>query len=170
MKVVRALVLGIGLALFGSAAQANPLADFFEQFVRYHNEYTVKPAQHRVQQGRHAVRRSVVFVEHNAERAVETGRTVLASFYGGGPRKYEPNSHTASGEVFNQWALTAAHRTFPLGTHLKVTYGSKSVIVRVNDRGPALWTGRSLDLSRGAATQLGIVSRGVAPVQIARLD
>ncbi len=89
-----------------------------------------------------------------------------ASFYGGGPRKYEPNSHTASGERFNQWGLTAAHRTLPLGTRLLVSHRGRSVVVRVNDRGPAAWTGRSLDLSRGAASQLGLISAGTGPVHV----
>jgi rare lipoprotein A len=93
------------------------------------------------------------------------GVPLLASFYGGGPRAYEPNSRTASGELFNQWGLTAASRTLPLGTRLLVSRGGRSVVVRVNDRGPAAWTGRSLDLSRGAARAIGIESAGVATVQ-----
>ena len=50
------------------------------------------------------------------------------------------------------WDLTAAHRTLPMGTRLRLTYAGRSVVVRINDRGPAVWTGRSLDVSRGAAT------------------
>ncbi|MDJ0447938.1 septal ring lytic transglycosylase RlpA family protein [Methylocystis sp. JR02] len=89
-----------------------------------------------------------------------------ASYYGGGPRKYEPNSHTANGERFNQWGLTAAHRTLPLGTRLLVSHGGRSVVVRVNDRGPAAWTGRSLDLSRGAASRIGLISAGTGAVHV----
>ncbi len=89
-----------------------------------------------------------------------------ASFYGGGPRRFEPNTHTASGERFNQWGLTAAHRTLPLGTRLLVTHRGRSVVVRVNDRGPAAWTGRSLDLSRGAATAIGLITSGTGPVEV----
>ncbi|PPD45410.1 MAG: hypothetical protein CTY15_04415 [Methylocystis sp.] len=89
-----------------------------------------------------------------------------ASYYGGGPRKYEPNSHTASGEQFNQWGLTAAHRTLPIGTRLRVSHGGRSVVVRVNDRGPAAWTGRSLDLSRGAASAIGLISSGIGAVRV----
>lgn len=105
----------------------------------------------------------------SARRAeVDAGRdfTANASFYGGGPRRYEPNSHTANGEKFNMWDLTAAHRTLPMGTRLLLTYGGRSVIVRVNDRGPAAWTGRSLDVSRGAATQLGLIERGTGQVRV----
>jgi rare lipoprotein A len=89
-----------------------------------------------------------------------------ASFYGGGPRKYEPNTHTANGERFNQWGLTAAHRTLPLGTRLLVSHRGRSVVVRINDRGPAAWTGRSLDLSRGAASRIGLISAGTGAVHV----
>jgi rare lipoprotein A len=89
-----------------------------------------------------------------------------ASFYGGGPRIFEPNTHTASGERFDQWGLTAAHRTLPMGTRLLVSHGGRSVVVRVNDRGPAAWTGRSLDLSRGAASRIGLIARGSGPVHV----
>jgi rare lipoprotein A len=88
----------------------------------------------------------------------------LASWYGGGPKKYEPNSHTANGERFNKWDLTAAHRSLPFGTRLLVSHGGRSVVVRINDRGPAAWTGRSLDLSKGAAAQLGMIGAGSARV------
>jgi rare lipoprotein A len=93
-----------------------------------------------------------------------------ASYYGGGPRRFEPNTHTASGERFNQWGLTAAHRTLPLGTRLLVTHQGRSVVVRVNDRGPAAWTGRSLDLSRGAASRIGLISNGTGPVLVQVLN
>lgn len=89
-----------------------------------------------------------------------------ASYYGGGPRRFEPNSLTASGERFDQWGLTAAHRTLPLGTRLLVSREGRSVVVRVNDRGPAAWTGRSLDLSRGAASAIGLISSGAGAVRV----
>lgn len=92
-------------------------------------------------------------------------RAWRASFYGGGPKRFEPNTHTASGERFNQWGLTAAHRTLPIGTKLHVCYRGCTV-VRVNDRGPALWTGRNLDLSRGAAAQIGLIQVGSANVHV----
>lgn len=62
--------------------------------------------------------------------------------------------------------LTAAHRSLPLGTRLLVSHAGRSVVVRVNDRGPAAWTGRSLDLSRGAASAIGLISSGVGAVQV----
>jgi rare lipoprotein A len=92
--------------------------------------------------------------------------TANASFYGGGPRRYEPNARTANGEIFNMWDLTAAHRSLPMGTRLRLTYAGRTVVVRINDRGPAVWTGRSLDMSRGAAEQLGFVARGAGQVRV----
>jgi rare lipoprotein A len=70
---------------------------------------------------------------------------------------------TASGEKFNPNALTAAHRTLPFGTKVRVTYKGKSVIVRINDRGPFI-KGRSIDLSRAAARKIGC--KGVCVVTI----
>lgn len=75
---------------------------------------------------------------------------VKASWYG-------PGFHgrkTASGERFNQWAHTAAHRSLRFGTRVLVTYKGRSVVVRINDRGP-FSGGRTLDLSKGAAKKIG---------------
>ncbi len=82
----------------------------------------------------------------------------LASFYGN-----ESGSKTASGQRFNQNALTAAHRSLPFGTKLKVTHGDRSVVVTINDRGPFI-RGRVLDLSTGAARAIGLTSAGVGRV------
>ena len=83
---------------------------------------------------------------------------------------YALNSRTASGERMNPSALTAAHRSLPFGTKVKVTNQSngRSVVVRINDRGPFV-RGRMLDLSRGAAQKLGFVSSGHAGVCMASL-
>lgn len=62
---------------------------------------------------------------------------------------------TASGEIFDQYAYTCAHRTLPFGTWLRVTFRGRSVIVKVNDRGPFI-NGRILDLSRGSAEAIGL--------------
>jgi len=84
----------------------------------------------------------------------------LASFYWQG-------TQTASGEKFNARELTAAHRTLPFGTRMRVTNVAtgQSVTVRVNDRGPFI-PGRVVDVSRSAAEVLGIVDRGVAKVKL----
>ncbi len=89
-----------------------------------------------------------------------TGRSFsgMASFYGN-----ESGSKTASGQRFNQNAMTAAHRSLPFGTKLRVTHGSSSVIVTINDRGPFV-RGRVLDLSTGAARAIGLTGAGVGRV------
>jgi rare lipoprotein A len=91
---------------------------------------------------------------------VETG---LASWYG--PRFH--GKRTASGEVFNQHDFTAAHRTLPWGSKVKVTNiaNGKSVEVRINDRGP-FGKGRIIDVSRAAARVLGLVGSGITTVRI----
>ena len=92
---------------------------------------------------------------------------VRASWYGGGHERL--NMHAADGSRFNPRALTCAHRSLPFGTRLRVTYRGRSVVVRVSDRGPARWTGRSIDLSRGAAQAIGLIRAGVGVVSIERL-
>jgi peptidoglycan lytic transglycosylase len=95
-----------------------------------------------------------VFVAFDNGRAeADTG---LASWYGPG---FE-GSLTASGEVFDPYGYTAAHKTLPLGTQLSVSYAGRTVQVTVNDRGPYSG-GRDLDLSQGAAEYLGLTSAGV---------
>jgi len=89
--------------------------------------------------------------------------TMKASWYG-------PKFHgklTANGEIYDQMALTAAHKSLKFGTLLKVTNpkNGKSVIIRINDRGPYIGD-RELDLSKGAATELGLIEKGVARVKI----
>lgn len=90
-------------------------------------------------------------------------KTCLASWYGGGEKLAR---HTANGEVFRPNGVTAAHRSLPFGTRVRVSFGNRSVVVRINDRGPHAKTGRCIDLSRGAAKQIGMIRRGVAKVRI----
>jgi rare lipoprotein A len=82
----------------------------------------------------------------------------MASYYGS-----ESGSRTASGQRFNQSAMTCAHRSLPFGTKLRVTHGGQSVVVTVNDRGPFV-RGRVLDLSTGAARAIGLTGAGVGRV------
>jgi rare lipoprotein A len=84
----------------------------------------------------------------------------LASWYG-------ESQMTASGERFNKQALTAAHRTLPLGTRVRVTNtrNGKSVVVRINDRGP-YGNHRIIDLSEAAARRLDMIDAGVVPVEL----
>jgi rare lipoprotein A len=82
----------------------------------------------------------------------------MASYYGN-----ESGSKTASGQRFNQNAMTCAHRSLPFGTKLRVTHGGQSVVVTVNDRGPFV-RGRVLDLSTAAARAVGLTGAGVGRV------
>jgi rare lipoprotein A len=90
------------------------------------------------------------------------GQSGLASFYG-----YEGGTRTANGERYNPGSLTAAHRTLPFGTRVRVTNASngRSVVVRINNRGPFIG-GRVIDLSTAAASRIGLTSRGVGQVNI----
>ena len=89
-----------------------------------------------------------------------TGRSFsgMASYYGN-----ESGSRTASGQRMNANAMTAAHRSLPFGTKLRVTHGGRSVVVTINDRGPFI-RGRVLDLSTGAARAVGLTGAGVGRV------
>ena len=121
--------------------------------------YTVK--------GRHYVPMTVV----QAHRYRETG---FASWYGQETRRKKGGHMTANGELFNPRALTAAHKYLPLPSHARVTnlHNGRSIIVRVNDRGPfpskhnPKSGKRIIDLSWGAAKRLGFVSHGVARVRV----
>lgn len=86
-----------------------------------------------------------------------------ASWYGPGFN----GRRTANGERYNMHALTAAHKTLPFGTKVKVTNRrtGKSVIVRINDRGPYVRS-RVIDLSRTAARDIGLIATGTAPVTL----
>jgi len=86
-----------------------------------------------------------------------------ASWYG--PGFY--GNRTASGEVLRQGTLTAAHRTLPFGTKVRVTnlWNGRATVVRINDRGP-FTGGRVIDLAHGAASQLGVVASGIAQVKL----
>ena len=86
----------------------------------------------------------------------------MASWYG---EEFEGNS-TANGETYDSNGLTAAHRTLPLGTKLKVTNlgNNRSIVVRINDRGPFVHN-RFLDVSMAAARVLGFMGSGLAKVR-----
>lgn len=80
-------------------------------------------------------------------------------------------TRTASGERLSNTAATAAHKTLPMGTHVRVTNiaNGKSEVVRINDRGPYI-KGRIIDVTIGTAERLGFYSRGVVPVKVEVLD
>jgi rare lipoprotein A len=101
-------------------------------------------------------------VDSTRDREIERGR---ASWYG--PRFH--GRRTASGETFNMHDLTAAHKTLPFGTRVRVRNlaNGQEVAVRINDRGPHV-RGRVIDLSRAAAQQIGLLSMGVATIVVLR--
>jgi rare lipoprotein A len=102
----------------------------------------------------------VSFLTSCARKITETGK---ASFYAD---KFQGRK-TASGEIFKQEKLTAAHRTLPFGTKVKVinVANGRSVNVTINDRGPFA-AGRIIDVSKKAARKLGMVDAGVASIEI----
>ena len=117
---------------------------------------------HRHHHGHHHAGISSSVRDANAAIAPSSGSghsfAGMASFYGN-----ESGSKTASGQRFNQNAMTCAHRSLPFGTKLRVTHGGQSVVVTVNDRGPFVH-GRVLDLSTAAARAVGLTSAGVGHV------
>jgi len=145
------------LRLFAMALTAGMLAACAQQaavVTSPSRQAAVEPARHKV--ARH---RAPAASEKQAASTKDASYG-LASFY-----SYDP--HTASGEKFDKHELTAAHRTLPFGTRLRVTDVStgRSVTVRVNDRGPFV-PGRVVDVSASAAETLGITGKGVAKVKL----
>ena len=126
-------------------------------------EAAAKSKKHHHNHSHQAAKSKASLLDANASIAPSsgTGRSFsgIASFYGN-----ESGSKTASGQRFNQNAMTAAHRSLPFGTKLKVTHGGRSVVVTINDRGPFI-KGRVLDLSTGAASAVGLTrAKGVGRV------
>ncbi len=112
----------------------------------------------------YVVRGQRYYLLKTAEGYDETG---IGTWYG-------PGFHgrkTASGEIFNQNAMTAAHKTLPLGTKVRVTNlnNNKTIVVRINDRGPFAKT-KIIDLSRKAGDIIGIRRAGIAPMRVQAID
>ncbi len=95
---------------------------------------------------------------------VNASTTMLTSWYG----SYFHGRTTANGETYNMYGHTAAHKTLPFGTKLRVCYNG-CVDVRINDRGPYIGA-RELDLSYGAASTIGLIHPGVANVEVTYLN
>jgi rare lipoprotein A len=140
------------LILFAAAAlTAGTASEASARSYRHHHHFA-----HRVAQtGNSSWREANASVEPTTGGRSFSG---MASFYGN-----ESGSRTASGHRFNQEAMTAAHRSLPFGTKLRVTHGGRSVVVTINDRGPFV-RGRVLDLSTGAARAIGLTGAGVGRV------
>lgn len=105
--------------------------------------------------------KNITYYPHKV--AIGESKDIRASWYG----EYFHGKQTALGNIYDMNGYTAAHKTYPLGTILKVTNpaNGKSLEVKIDDRGP-FWSNRELDLSKGAATYLGTKKQGVAPVHI----
>jgi rare lipoprotein A len=124
-------------------------------------EASAKSRHHHHRHHHHASAEGSSWRDANASIASNSGGhsfSGMASYYGN-----ESGSRTASGQRFNQGAMTCAHRSLPFGTKLRVTHGGQSVVVTVNDRGPFV-RGRVLDLSTGAARAIGLTGAGVGRV------
>jgi rare lipoprotein A len=153
-------LLALVAVIFTSTADANVYKhwdtysspSYYKEANKYKSNINVAKDRHEIKKER---KRST---KHSSFRG-------LSSWYGPGFHGHK----TASGERFNQHALTAAHKTLPFGTRLKVTNmkNGSSVVVTVNDRGPYVKS-RIIDLSKGAASAIGI--SGVAPVEIVVLS
>jgi rare lipoprotein A len=126
------------------------------------SEASAKSRHHRHHHAHHHAHKATSsnWLDANASMGPTGGRSFSgrASYYGN-----ESGSRTASGQRFNQNAMTAAHRSLPFGTKLRVTHRGQSVIVTINDRGPFI-RGRVLDLSKGAARAIGLTGAGVGHV------
>lgn len=146
---------GQALAIATAAGGDNPFSFFRQIFSSQGSGSQSEYTNGHGRRGRHG---------RSYERRSSSGsceaRSGIASYYGS-----ELAGHkTASGSRFNPGAMTAAHRTLPFGTLVRVTHGGRSVVVRINDRGPFVG-GRVIDLSRAAAQQLGL-STGYVSLQI----
>lgn len=143
-----------------TSAAADPLSDFFGGIFGGQSQQTQTVKGKR---GKHG--KAVSIDNSNSgwgdwSGSHSGGSHMVASFYGHGERL---SRHTASGAVFNPHAYTAAHRTYPFGTHLRVCHHGCTTVV-VNDRGPFV-RGRSLDLSYGAARAIGMGSTSSVTVE-----
>lgn len=158
-----ALVAPITAAQPTETAPSAPAVEAFEGSFAGFTELPAAPAP-----GDGAV--DIAAIEHTHSGADETAKGLgsgAASYYAA---KFH-GRRTASGERFDNSALTAAHRTLPFGSKVRVTNptNGKSVVVRINDRGP-FHRGRTIDVSHAAAKQLGLIARGHGTVELALLD
>jgi rare lipoprotein A len=145
------IVIAATLLAGGSATEAR---------TRYHHEHRQAYAHnHHVKRAAEA-EQSSSWRDANASAPSGHSFTGVASTYGN-----ESGSQTASGQRFNENAMTCAHRSLPFGTKLRVTHGGQSVVVTVNDRGPFV-RGRVLDLSTAAARAIGINGLGQVTAEV----
>jgi rare lipoprotein A len=113
-----------------------------------------------------SVQDEAITADRSVVEYLEMG-TMKASWYGPGFN----GQKTANGEKYDQMSFTAAHKSLKFGTLLKITNlrNKKTVVVRINDRGPYI-DGRDLDLSKASALALGMVKRGVAKIKVEEIQ
>jgi rare lipoprotein A len=161
-NVSRLFAIALGAASLAACAQSSVVTKQSESLApRRQASLEHKRSASFVTNKRVAVTKSHAPVtSHNKAAETQVASNGLASFYSEG-------TQTASGEKFDANELTAAHRTLPFGTRLRVTNVAtgQSVTVRVNDRGPFV-PGRVVDVSHSAAETLGMVGEGVAKVKL----
>lgn len=160
-KVIRLLAVTLAAASLAACAKSSVVTQKSElRAVRQaslgHDQTTSSMIKRRVA----AVRKDTPSAPRSDAGEVKTASHGVASYYTEGTK-------TASGEKFNTLEMTAAHPTLPFGTKLRVTNvaSGRSVMVRVNDRGPYV-PGRVVDVSYSAADALGMVGKGVAKVKL----
>ncbi|MBU1351281.1 MAG: septal ring lytic transglycosylase RlpA family protein [Gammaproteobacteria bacterium] len=155
---VRLVILLLALFLLSFVSRGAERADAPEQFLGQ----TDGAAELDAQEAATPLQQADV-VDNDGPASAETG---IASWYGPGFHRRK----TASGEPFDMFAMTAAHRTLAFGTLICVRsqITGRGVVVRVNDRGPRV-PGRVVDLSRAAAMELGVHGLGLKPVEVVPL-
>ena len=174
-RTVLALCAAALLAGFGLSA--NPAAAYVGEYSfsdRGEERVSARPERRSVRNTRAASKRVArqSSPTRTTRRAARRGGFALSSLSGGGQTGiasyYWQGQRTANGESFNPGGLTAAHRSLPFGTRVRVTNlnNGRSVTVRINDRGPFI-AGRIIDLSRGAAAVVGMTGSGLARVSMA---
>ena len=145
------------LALIAATLLAGSTAPDVSARSRHHGQHRIHHVSRDSDEGSKAS-----WKDANASVSATSGQSFsgVASFYGN-----ESGSETASGQRFNENAMTCAHRSLPFGTKLRVSHGGRSIVVTVNDRGPFV-RGRVLDLSTAAARALGIEGLGQVTAEV----
>ncbi len=168
-RLLRAFLPGL-VALITLPAQAmassGPFTgdtEFAEQFA----PFDVPPPLYEPDEETDAVDLSLIDPPLEGANIIQQLGSGIASYYG---RRFH-GRRTANGERFDMHAMTAAHKTLPFGSKVRVTNpaNGKSVTVRINDRGP-FTRGRTIDLSRAAAREIGLIRRGHAMVELALVE
>ena len=161
-KVVRLFAVTLGAASLAACAQSSVVTQKSEAVVASRQA----SLEHSRRTSPETIRRVAVTKKHTPFAShKDAGKTQVASQ--GVASFYTEGTQTANGEKFDTHELTAAHRTLPFGTRLRVTNVAtgRSVTVRVNDRGPFI-PGREVDVSYSAAESLGMVGDGIAKVKL----